>query len=1455
MCNSEPPSSYEDMKARLAAAESALRAIREGRADAVAGEGDALLARSAEAEARQAHLKRVLLAIRNVNQLIVAENDPWRLIERACVNLTETMGYHNAWIALLGGEAARGLGLETEGPVAAASAGFDGGFETLRERLDRGDFPVCMARALASENALVTDNPTADCPDCPLSGQYAGRAGLARRLEFDGVTWGILTASVPAAYAHDAEEQDLFNEVAADIAFALHKIAATRTLEESRRHMALVIKGAGVGTWEWNAQTNETRFNEQWAAMLGFTIEELMPCDYTTWERLVHPEDLERARQALTDCLEGRTADYNCEFRMQHRDGRWVWILDRGRVMAHDDVGKALTMFGTHTDITEIKQTENALRTERELSRRLIEGGPVGILKVNRDGEVVFANRHAEQLFGLRMSNIEGRKYNTADWRITTVDGLPFPDEELPFRRVMATGGGVTDIQHAIVRADGARRILSINGAPLHDAQGQIEGVVFAILDITERKAVEENLRTALNQQEAIFNASMVGVMLLHNRVITRVNRRLAEMLGYTPDEMEGRGPQQLHLSHEHFVEFGEKYYWRLAEEKIVQIEYPLRHKDGRTVWCLFHGSALEPPDMARGAVWIIDDITERKKAEEALRESEGRVRAKLNALLEPEGDFGTLKLADVVDCDEVQSLMNDFHAVTDIPIGIIDLDGNILVGTGWQDVCTKFHRAHPETEKLCRESDLELTSGVEPGTFKAYKCKNNMWDIVTPIMVGDEHMGNLFLGQFFFEDEAPDIATFREQARRYGFDEEAYLKAYRSIPRWSRQTVDRVMTFYCNLINVISRLSYTHIKLARATEALRKSESLFQTMLAAIPDMISIHDAEMNVVYSNWNGFAAVPPDRRTLGEKCYRIYRGHDKVCPDCRARQVIETREPYAEEVELPEGGWYELNVIPILDPNGNCDLFVEWVSDITGRKQVEETLRESESRFRGIFEHAPTGIALVDLDYRLQASNQAYRDLLGREESEIQVLSLKDFTHPDDLEENLRLQSRLGRGEIDEYSMVKRFIRKNGDVRWGHLTACLIRDSNGAPLGFLGHVLDITQLRQAEEERERLDAQLQQAQKMEAVGRLAGGVAHDFNNMLNVILGHAEIMSDDLPDDSPLREDLDDICSAAERSANLTRQLLAFARKQTVAPKDLDLNETVASMLKMLQRLIGEDIDLLWKPGAPLDTVHIDPGQVDQMLANLAVNARDAIGHAHGKITIETSNARFDEAYCADHTGYAPGDYVMLGVSDDGCGMDEETRANIFEPFFTTKGVGEGTGLGLATVYGIARQNEGFVNVYSEPGQGTTFRIYLPALVETSARPAIAEDGPDSTDNGDETILLVEDQPALRNLAQTMLQRLGYTVLTAGTPGEALRRAREQSGRIDLLITDVVMPEMNGRELAEHLQALRPGLKSLFMSGYTANVIAHQGVLEEGVNFMQKPFSQKDLARKARQALDA
>ncbi len=514
-----------------------------------------------------------------------------------------------------------------------------------------------------------------------------------------------------------------------------------------------------------------------------------------------------------------------------------------------------------------------------------------------------------------------------------------------------------------------------------------------------------------------------------------------------------------------------------------------------------------------------------------------------------------------------------------------------------------------------------------------------------------------------------------------------------------------------------------------------------------------------------------------------------------------------------------------------------------ADITESKRAENALRESEARFKALHNASFGGIAIHHKGIILEC-NQGLSAITGYSTDELigmNFLLLISETTRD------KVLNNIISGSEKPYETIG--VRKNNEEYPLRSEARNI-PYKGESVRVV-ELRDITEQKLVEAEKNNLEVQLSQAQKMESVGRLAGGVAHDFNNMLGVIRGYTEIALEQIDPAQPLFADLQEVYKAAERSSDLTRQLLTFARKQTIAPKVIDLNETVEEMLKMLRRLIGEDIELLWKPGKNLGPVKVDPSQIDQLLTNLCVNARDAISGV-GKITIETAAASVCDAYCANHAEFVPGEYVLLAVSDNGCGMDKETLGHVFEPFFTTKEMGRGTGLGLASVYGMVKQNNGFINVYSEPGHGTTFKVYLSRVaVESAPRP---EKAPGQLDeNGHETILLVEDERAILRMTTMMLTRLGYTVVAAATPGEAIRLANEYNGRIDLIITDVVMPEMNGRELAENLSSHYPDLKLLFMSGYTASVIAHHGVLDEGVHFIQKPFSARDLAAKVRKAL--
>ncbi|RPJ80342.1 MAG: response regulator, partial [Deltaproteobacteria bacterium] len=567
----------------------------------------------------------------------------------------------------------------------------------------------------------------------------------------------------------------------------------------------------------------------------------------------------------------------------------------------------------------------------------------------------------------------------------------------------------------------------------------------------------------------------------------------------------------------------------------------------------------------------------------------------------------------------------------------------------------------------------------------------------------------------------------------------------------------------------------------------------------------------------------------------------------------KNSIKTGEPYSIEMRIIRKDSGELrNIISNAEiqrgPDGRSLVVLGTNQDITELKKAEEESR----RLASVIRHSRELVNLAKPDGTMFFLNDAGKRMLG--------ISDKDVTRTNILKvipghlHNFVQQKLLPSVCKDGYweGELQYLNLDTGELTDVYAITFNINDPETGSLQFLANVsMDITERKKSEEENKKLQNQLVQAQKMESIGQLAGGVAHDFNNMLSVIIGRTELALMNLQPSDPLYNDLREIEMVGKRSADLTRQLLAFARKQTIAPRIINLNDSVENMLKMLKQLIGEDLDLLWKPAATLWTVKVDPTQIDQLLANLVVNARDAIKNI-GKVTIETGNVMFDDAYCAAHAGSLPGQYVLLAVSDNGCGMNQEALQRIFEPFFTTKPTGKGTGLGLAMIYGIVKQNNGFINVYSEPDKGTTFRIYLPRF-EGNTEEISTKETVEITTGGSETILLVEDESSILEVARIMLEKLGYTILTAGTPKEAIRLAGEFAGKIDLLITDVVMPEMNGRDLARQLRTLYPKLKQIFMSGYTANVIAHHGVLEEGVHFIQKPFSIKDLAAKVREAL--
>jgi PAS domain S-box-containing protein len=641
-----------------------------------------------------------------------------------------------------------------------------------------------------------------------------------------------------------------------------------------------------------------------------------------------------------------------------------------------------------------------------------------------------------------------------------------------------------------------------------------------------------------------------------------------------------------------------------------------------------------------------------------------------------------------------------------------------------------------------------------------------------------------------------------------------------------------------------------------QAEAELTESTERFRILIDTVPDL-AIHGYRMDGTATYWNatctrlyGYTA----EEAIGKNLLDLIvppELHNAVRANIKAMKLGATSFPPGELVLRRKDGSrvHVYSGYAVIRLANRPPQFFCMDIDLTARLQAEKALRESESRFHLMFERHDAIMMLIEPQTgAILDANEAATRFYGYPKSKLCSMAINEINVlPAD-----QVAAELQRA-LNEQRKFFVFPHKlaNGNVHTMEVHSSPILFQDRPVLFSILH--DITERRRAEEERRKLQDQLAQAQKMESIGRLAGGVAHDFNNMLGVIMGYTEMAMEQVDPALPVHGDLTEILKAARRSADLTRQLLAYARKQTVAPKVLDLNETIAGSLNMLRRLIGENLELVWQPGSALWAVKIDPMQIDQILTNLCVNARDAI-RGVGRISIQTGNVAVGAAGLVGQVELVPGDYVELKIADTGCGMDEDMLGHLFEPFFTTKGMGRGTGLGLAMVYGIVKQNAGVIEVKSKPGRGAVFTIYLPRHAGPLDQPPETQPVQIQPARG-QTILLVEDEPALLSLCRSILERLGYPILAAANPIAGIQLAQAHVGEIHLLITDVVMPEMNGQDLALRLAVRHPNLKRLFISGYTADIMAQQGVLEEGIQFLQKPFTQADLIAKVQAVLEA
>lgn len=699
--------------------------------------------------------------------------------------------------------------------------------------------------------------------------------------------------------------------------------------------------------------------------------------------------------------------------------------------------------------------------------------------------------------------------------------------------------------------------------------------------------------------------------------------------------------------------------------------------------------------------------------------------------------------LKDLLDIPKLQTLLDTLDEIYSMPSAIIDIEGNILTATAWQDICLKFHRANPETEKKCKESDSYITKKLNKNPpHVIYNCPFGLVDTATPIIVEGHHLGNVFTGQFF--TVPPDEEKFIHQARQYGFDGRNYLEALRKVPILSEERLHMNLKFLNRFTEMLVTQGLLSKRQLETEEMLRKGQAMLEdhnrfieSLINLSPDIIYIYDLiQQENVYSN-NG----------------------------------IQTMLGYSVEDIKNMGN----QVLPILmHPD---DLIV----------YMEETIpKYAKAKDNDMILH----------EFRMKDKNGNYHSL------ECTELIYK-------------------------------------------------RQSNGLPHQIFGVVHDITERERLEEEREKLHLQLMQSQKMEAIGHLAGGVAHDFNNILSAIVGYAHIMLIKMKSDDPLRRNLEQILASSEKAESLTKSLLAFSRKQPIQMNSVNINDIILGVTKILDRIIGEDINLQVNTAVHDLIVNADANQLEQVLMNLATNARDAL-HGGGKFTVTTEALKIDEKYIQMHREGKVGKYAVISVTDTGTGMSKKTKEKIFEPFFTTKVVGKGTGLGLSMIYGTIKQHNGFITVYSELGKGTTFKIYLPLA---KSRGGFTENkGAIAIPSGTETILLVEDDEAVRSATKGLLKEFGYSVIDAIDGKQAVKIYKENKDIIRVVVTDIIMPGQNGKDLHDELMKITTDIKVLFISGYPENFLTKKGVIDTKMQVLLKPVKPDILCRKIRELLD-
>ena len=1033
------------------------------------------------------------------------------------------------------------------------------------------------------------------------------------------------------------------------------------------------------------------------------------------------------------------------------------------------------------------KQIDRQKRRSDEYSRAIIQSSPLPVYSLDLEGKVLTWNSAAEQVLGWKAEEVIGRP-------LPTVPSDKQTESEALKARIFQEGGA-TGLELVRQKKGGRRIDVSLSSAPIHDEQGEVIGIMSSLEDITQRKKAERILFETKENLSITLNSIGDGVITtdIQGRV-TRMNPVAEALTGWKLEQAANRPLEEVfHIFNAQSGQRAENPVQKVLSTGIVvglANHTKLISWQGEEYQIADSGSPIKDTDgNTLGVILVFRDVTAEYQMQSSLEESEHRFRSIVEGAPDPI----------FIQTDQKFAYLNPAACrLFGIP------SAQELIGT------PVMNRFHPHFHSAVRERIRRLNEGQE----SVHELMEQKYLRVDGSEVWVETSGEPIV----YEGKRGALVFARDISQRM-----------------------------------------------ETEKALRKSEEKFRNLFETMTQGVVYQDVEGKIVSANPAaerilGLSLDQMQGRTSMDPRWQAVNEDKAELPGERhpAMLALRTGRPVNNFVQgifnprINDYVWILVNSIPQFSEGTNkvAQVYSTFL-DITERKNAEEALRQSEARYRELFNSIRDAILVSDRDRNIVDCNPAFTELFGYTLDEIK--GKKTFEIYEDMSQYEDMGRKLRKNNTPKFIYTVRYKKKSGQVFSGETNVFYLKNSKNQVAGFIGLIRDISEREKAEAEKDRLEMQLRQAQKMEAIGRLAGGVAHDFNNLLTTITGNAEIGLMDVEKGQELYDFLQEIKEAGERAGNLTRQLLAFSRRQIMQPEILDLNDLILDLEKMLRRLIGEDISLETHLPPGLGFVEVDPGQMEQVIMNLAVNARDAMPGG-GKLTIETANVDLDESYAHGHGHLiTPGPYIMLAVSDSGTGMSPQMLAQVFDPFFTTKEKGKGTGLGLSTVYGIVKQSKGNIWVYSEPGKGTTFKIYLP---KTEKDQPSQDHKPDFKPilQGHETVLVVEDDPSVRKIAVKNLILFGYTVYSAASGDEALSFCREHKGDIDVLLTDVIMPDLSGKDLVQALQQLGLRMQVVFMSGYTDNAIVHHGVLDPGICFLQKPFTPESLARKIREALD-